>query len=286
MGFNQEWITCNNIRIHITHWEGAGETLLAVHGITSNSMCWQTVATALTPDHRLIAMDLRGRGLSDKPATGYSVDHHIQDIQSLIDQLKLPEVVLIGHSLGAFISLAFAARFPERTKGLILIDGGGSMAPEKWNRVAAAIQPSKERLGKVFASKDAYLAEAMKQAYNQPWNQARADSFLYELESEGNGVRCNIDPEHIKEEATNIRKIKPESFYTDIGCKTMIIRATEGLAGKDDILLPDETVDQMKGKIRETEIVGIEDANHYSILFDPFERRDSAIRDFLSTLRH
>jgi pimeloyl-ACP methyl ester carboxylesterase len=56
-------------------------------------------------------MDLRGRGLSAKPDTGYSVEYHMGDIHALLEEQGIDSVTLLGHSLGAYISLAYAANY-------------------------------------------------------------------------------------------------------------------------------------------------------------------------------
>ena len=65
----------DGIEINLAVWEGAGKSILCVHGITANCRCWDVLADPLTPEYRVIAMDLRGRGASDKPAEGYALDY-------------------------------------------------------------------------------------------------------------------------------------------------------------------------------------------------------------------
>ena len=102
----------DGITLQLAEWPGAGHTIIAIHGLSANSRWWDTVASGLAPQHRVLALDLRGRGHSDKPATGYTLAHHGRDILALLDDLALERVVLMGHSLGAFIAVAFAARYP------------------------------------------------------------------------------------------------------------------------------------------------------------------------------
>ncbi len=66
----------DGVEIALAVWEGKGKTVFCVHGISASSRCWDNVAGALIPQHEVLAMDLRGRGLSEKPASGYSVSHH------------------------------------------------------------------------------------------------------------------------------------------------------------------------------------------------------------------
>src|SRR5512135_3091750 len=131
--------------IQLAVWQGKGKQILCVHGIAANCRFWDCLASALSPHHRIIAMDLRGRGLSDKPRTGYSIECHCKDIAALMDDQGLKRPVLMGHSLGAFISLAFAAWYPERVDRLILADGGGKLSKDQMAKVFAGIKPSLER---------------------------------------------------------------------------------------------------------------------------------------------
>lgn len=267
--------------IQLRIWEGTGKRVICVHGITANCRSWDVVAPALAPRHRVLAMDLRGRGLSDKPARGYSLKQHLRDILCLMDDLGLEQAVLMGHSLGAFISLVFGAEYPERVDRIILVDGGGKLSETQMDNVFAAIKPSLDRLGKVFSSSDAYI-ETMKAApYIQPWSAATENYYLYELEDVEGGVRCNIHPAHIEEEASNIRKVAPEEFYEKVVCRVLILRATEGIVSQDDLLLPESVVEGMLREIPNAKRVDVEHANHYAIVFQPSAVRDRAIMEFL-----
>ena len=216
----------DGVEIQLAEWTGEGKTILCVHGITANCRCWDVMAEALSPTHRVLAMDLRGRGLSDKPHTGYSIDHHIQDIRALLDDLGLDNVVLMGHSLGAFISLAFGATFPDRVDRIILVDGGGKLSAEQLAKVFAGIKPSLDRLGNVFSSFEDYLT-VMKQApFLHPWSSAFDTYYRYEIEDVDGGVCPRSRPEHIQEEAANLGKVDVSNFYPKVQSPTLILRAT------------------------------------------------------------
>ncbi len=273
----------DGVDIQLAEWEGEGKTILCVHGITANCRCWDVMAKALSPAHRVLAMDLRGRGLSGKPATGYSIAHHIRDIRAVLDDLGIDRVVIMGHSLGAFISLVFGATFPDRVDRIVLVDGGGKLSAEQMGKVFAGIKPSLDRLGKVFPSFEAYL-EVMKEApFLHPWSPAFETYFRYEAEDVNGGVRSRVRPEHIQEEAQNLGKVDVSEYYPKIGCQTLILRATEGLLAEDDILLPEEVVERMLGEIPEAMAVTVQGVNHYMIVFQPNDVRDQAILNFLES---
>lgn len=271
----------DGVEIQLAIWEGTGKHILCVHGITANCRCWDVIASALAPRHRVLAMDLRGRGLSDKPPTGYSWEQHLRDIRCLMDDMGLERAVLMGHSLGAFICLAFGAQHPERVDRIILIDGGGKLSEAQMDKVFAGIKPALDRLGQVFPSSDAYI-ETMKQApYIQPWSSVIEGYYRYELKKVEGGVSPNIQPAHIQEESSNIRKVEPDAFYPKVFGKVLILRATKGLLSQDDLLLPEAVVERMVREIPNARRVDVEGTNHYAIVFQPNEVRDRAIRAFL-----
>ena len=271
----------DGIKIQLAIWEGKGKQILSVHGITANSRFWNCLASALSPHHRVIAMDLRGRGLSDKPSTGYSIGNHCKDILALMRDQNLERPVLMGHSLGAFISLVFTARYPKKIDRLILVDGGGKLSKAQMAKVFAGIKPSLDRLGQVFPSFKAYLSQMKQAPYLKPWNSYMETYFRYEVEKVKRGVRSRVHPKHIEEEAKNLGKVDSREFYKKVKVPTLILRATKGMLAEDDLLLPEDVVERMAREIPNARRVDVQGANHFSILFQPNKKRDQAILEFL-----
>jgi len=271
----------DGVEIQLAQWEGEGEAILCIHGITANCRCWDVIADALSPSHRVLAMDLRGRGLSGAPSTGYSMEHHSRDILAVLDDLGLERVVLMGHSLGAFISLVFGAKYSERVDRIILVDGGGKLSEDQLAKVFAGIKPSLDRLGKVLPSFEAYL-DLMKEApFLKNWSQALETYYQYEVEEVAGGVRTRINPVHIEEERINLGKVDISQFYGQISCPVLILRATEGMLAWDDLLLPEDVTERMVREIANATRVDVDGTNHYTIVFQPNGERDRAILEFL-----
>ena len=239
----------NGVEINLAIWEGRGKTILCVHGLTANCRCWDGIASALTPQHRVLAIDLRGRGLSGKPSSGYSITHHCQDIRCLLEDLGLKRVVLMGHSLGAVVSLAYSAQHPEQVERLILVDGAGKLSPEHAKKVFAGIKPSLDRLGQVFPSFEAYVENMKKAPFLRPWSAGFEVYFRHEVEEVLNGVRSRTQGSHIQEEILNLMKFDVEPIYKLVQCPVFILRALEGMLTKEDILLPEEVVEKMSREI-------------------------------------
>jgi pimeloyl-ACP methyl ester carboxylesterase len=272
----------DGIQIQLALWEGREKEILCIHGITANSRFWDCLASALSPKHRVIAIDLRGRGFSDKPPMGYSIEHHCKDVSALMEDLGLDRPVVMGHSLGAFISLVFAAQFPKKVDRLILVDGGGKLSEIQMAKVFTSIKPSLDRLGQIFPSFEAYLT-LMKQApYLQPWNSFMEIYFHYEVEEVEGGVRCRVHPKHIEEEAQNLGRVDTAQLYKKVTTPTLILRATKGMLIEDDLVLPEDVAERMVREMPNAKRFDLEGTNHYTILFEPNAVRDKAILKFLS----
>ncbi|MBI2552970.1 MAG: alpha/beta fold hydrolase, partial [Candidatus Rokubacteria bacterium] len=80
-----EKVSVNGLSLAVQDWPGKGPAVVCIHGLTANHTCWQSMADILAPDYRLIAYDLRGRGDSDKPKSGYSLADHAADLLGLLD---------------------------------------------------------------------------------------------------------------------------------------------------------------------------------------------------------
>jgi len=209
------------------------------------------------------------------------MEHHCRDILAVLDDLGLERVVLMGHSLGAFISVVFGAKYPERVDSIILVDGGGKLSENQIVKVFSGIKPSLDRLGKVFPSFEAYL-DFMKEApFIKNWSQALETYYQYEVEEISGGVRTNINPDHIEEERVNLGKVDISLSYGKISCPVLILRATEGMLALDDVLLPEDVTQRMVREIANARRVDVNGTNHYSIIFEPNGERDQAIREFL-----
>lgn len=110
---------------------GKGAPLVFVHGFPLSSAAWQKQIDAFQSTHRVIALDLRGFGGSDARPGPVAMAQYAVDLRELLDQLAVGPVVLIGHSMGGYVALAFAREFPELLRGLTLVGTkAGNDTPE------------------------------------------------------------------------------------------------------------------------------------------------------------
>ncbi len=101
--------------------EGEGPVLLFIHGFCGSADYFEHVIPALTPEFRCIAPDLRGHGQSDAPPGPWTIDQIAEDIAHLVYELTENDIVMFGHSLGGYATLAFAEKYMTRLSGFGLI---------------------------------------------------------------------------------------------------------------------------------------------------------------------
>ena len=272
----------DGVGIQLAVWKGEGNDIFCIHGLSANCRCWDRMVSGLEPEFRVLAMDLRGRGLSDKPHKGYSIDQHVKDVEGVLKDQGLTTVTLMGHSLGAYISLAFAARYPTLVNKLILVDGGGSLPDSRWDKIDQAIKPSIDRLGRVFPSYEDYTAPLKQARFLGPWTGFLETYFRYEIETHDGGIRSRTPVGPIREEVANIRSFDISKTYPAISCPVLILRATEGILSEEDMVLPSDGANRMVREIKHAKSVDLPGTNHYSILFGENEIRDRTILAFLS----
>jgi pimeloyl-ACP methyl ester carboxylesterase len=124
---SQRFEPAPGLRIHYTD-EGNrnGRTLIFVHGFAASVHAWRPWIERLRSDHRLIAIDLPGHGLTEAPADyRASLDSNAELVGKLADHVGVARFVLAGNSMGGAVSLVFAMKHPERLEGLVLVDAAG-----------------------------------------------------------------------------------------------------------------------------------------------------------------
>jgi len=273
-------VQSNGVSLAVHEWPGTGSAVVCVHGLTANHTCWASIADILSPDHRVIAYDLRGRGDSEKPPQGYSLQIHCQDLVGLLDHLKLKRAVIAGHSLGAHIGLAFAVRFPRRVSKLVLVDGGIDVRPGILDSLAPAIK----RLGVEFPSWEAFLqtVQGLPMLAGR-WNDYLERYFRYDVETlPGGAVRSKAAVHAIEEELTNLRRERLWVYHHQVKCPTLILRAPDGLLTATDCLMTQEEAQAMAHAIPKSRLVVVPNTNHYTVLMGHNPKVKTALRRFLT----
>lgn len=107
------------IDIHFSE-KGAGRALVLLHGFLENRTMWDSLTGTLSKRFRVVAIDLPGHGQT--PCLGYvhTMEEMADAVKAVLDHLGLRRYVMVGHSMGGYVTLAFAERYPDHLKGFTL----------------------------------------------------------------------------------------------------------------------------------------------------------------------
>lgn len=172
------FVETNGIRLHVVEHAGDGPPLVLMPGLTGNARFFDAVvAEGLAPAFTVLALDLRGRGRSDKPATGYTMADHAADVLGLLDALGLERVVLGGHSFGGLLACLVATTVPERVERCLILDAPLFTARPSQHRVVEQLGPTLARLDQETSSWEEYLASIKAQPYYDGWWDPRIEAY-------------------------------------------------------------------------------------------------------------
>ena len=272
-----KYIHANNIRLHYLYFEGEQPTILFMHGLTANAHAFDgLIAAGLSPAFNVISVDLRGRGESDAPDTGYTMKEHAADIIGLMDALKIKQVILAGHSFGGFLALYLANFYPDRVDKLILMDAAANMHP----KTKEMLGPALGRLGQKFDSFDVYIQKVKSAPYLQFWDEQMLSYYKADVKDNGDGtVSCIPQPAHMMEAVVKGSLGEPWLDYLKTVEQPAILINATGVYTMGAALLPEEnameTVEMMKNCIY-AKVSG----NHQTMLYG------EGAKEIVSVIKH
>jgi pimeloyl-ACP methyl ester carboxylesterase len=119
--FHARDVKVNGTTIHV-RVGGSGPAVVLLHGYGETGDMWAPLATALAPDHTVVVTDLRGMGLSSKPASGFTKMNQATDVADVLDALKIQRADVVAHDIGNMVAFAMAEKYPTRVTKLVVID--------------------------------------------------------------------------------------------------------------------------------------------------------------------
>ncbi|GAC1684019.1 MAG: alpha/beta fold hydrolase [Candidatus Dormibacteraceae bacterium] len=258
-------------------WPGTGPAIVAIHGLTASHVNFIGIAERLAGRRPVLAFDLRGRGQSDKPATGYGMRQHALDVAAAMRSLGLGRSVVLGHSMGAYIGTALAVEAPELVAGLVMLDGGYLLdLPANFDPdllLDTLLKPQVERLRTTYHSRAAYIEfwrglPAFPAADWGPWVEAYLE---YDLGGEPPALRARVAELAVREDFRSMaQKQEVKQRLLAISCPVMVVRAQDGVASGQPPIIPDQVMAEIRECIPSVEEHRIPGTTHYTIaLADP-----------------
>jgi pimeloyl-ACP methyl ester carboxylesterase len=260
------------------HGDERAPLVLALPGLTANLACFDYLGERLGgSDLQLVALDLRGRGLSDAgPPGSYGWPAHAADVFAVADGLGAGRFAVIGWSMGGIVAMAMASQDSSRLERVALIDVATTAEPD-W---APLIKMSVDRLAAIVPSRQAYLDAVKGLGLIDPWSEYWDRYFEYELEDVEGGVRVRTRRQAALEDFEYGFDHDCAEWWPRLTMPVLLLRATRPLLpGSGCFIVKEHQRDAFARAVPQARVVEV-DANHYTIAMQDTAVR--ALKDFLS----
>lgn len=279
---HDRFATVRGLVVHYLDYPGPEPAIVLLHGLSANANEFGGLLDeGLADAHRVIAPDLRGRGRTDKPGTGYSMREHADDVIALLDHLELEKVVMGGHSFGALLAIFIAANYPERVSRVVVIDAAIVFHPD----TEELLRPSLARLARILPSADAYIAEQKSAPHvARAWDTALEGYYRAELKHNDDGTAQALTSAAAVEQA--LRAVGAEDWsklVSNVRHPVLLLNAGGGYGPPGSPpLVPPEHARMTAALFPDGTYVPVP-GNHLTMVFGPNARVVSAeIEKFLS----
>lgn len=229
------FVEVDGLKLNYQEWgpPGASAGVVLVHGLGSSCHIWDLVAPVLGQHSvRVVALDQRGHGESDQPDTGYDFGTVVKDLAGFVDAVGLREPsILVGHSWGASVVLHYAARYPERTAGVALVDGGTGSPGERWSWEEAEQRMRPPDLDGMLWSE---LLERMTRN-NGAYAESRAEAIgrtLFHIDADGRVQRRFRIPNHMQV-VRAMWEQRPAEVFARVKSPLLILPARQTTDGQE-----------------------------------------------------
>ena len=274
--YRTEWVPVNGGNLQVGLWgptDRQAPTVLLIHGVTASHKAWGMVAQAL-PGVRVIAPDLRGRGRSNQLPGPYGMPVHAADLARVAQHFSAGPIPVIGHSMGAFVSLVFADLYPHLVSSLLLVDGGLPLqVPEGLDDeqiIDAVLGPAAQRLSMTFESVAAYQQFWKPHpAFVDNWNDVANEYIEYVLDGAAPQLRPATKYQALAEDTAELhRGASLFQALEELRHPVTFLRSPKGLMGAEPGLYTAEYVQSWAQKLHGLKTEEVPRTNHYTIVMD------------------
>jgi 3-oxoadipate enol-lactonase len=257
-------IEVNGIQIDYKD-QGAGLPVVFIHAFPLNQTMWDDQLHEFRTVYRTITLDLRGFGNSEVPPGPYLMDRMAADVRGLMSALDIEEAVLVGLSMGGYVSLAFYRNYPGAVRGMVLADTRATADTHEARKRRLDSAEKAEREGASAVADDTLpLLLGRSTIEHKP-----------EVVSRVRGMIEANSPAGIAAAQRGMAE-RPDSTYILAG----IDRPTLIIVGSEDSLTPVAEAEALRNGIPHSQLCLIKDAGHLTNLEQPAEF-NSALSEFL-----
>lgn len=273
--FRIQNIPLEDVTLHV-RIGGKGPAVVLLHGFGDTGDMWAPLATDLARDHTVVVPDLRGMGLSSIPESGYDKKTQAADIRAVLAALGIEHSVVIGHDIGTMVAYAYAARYPQLTDRLVVMDAPVPGIPP-WNDIVRSPMlwhfdfggPDAERL--VAGRERIYL--------DRFWNEFAGDPSKVDEETRQHYAALYARPGAMRAAFAQFRSIRQDEVDNKASLATRLTMPVLAIGGEKSFG-SNEAIVMRNAANKVTEVV-IPGAGHWLIEETPTQTIQ-AIRDFIA----
>lgn len=243
--------------------------LICLHGTSGNSKHWNRLAHFLESSYRVIALDQRGHGESEKPDSGYDTLNLMHDLETFIDKLGISKFSLLGASLGSRVATMYAANHPDVVERLVLIELSFAMPEE------AKMRMIRGQLSKPTYFNSSEDALAYSKATRPEWSdEMHKDAMAQDLLTDRDGRL--VWAYSIQAAVKCLEQADSDQWddLVNIRCPTLLVR------GEKSNVLTKPTAEKILAIVKDCKFVQIANAAH-GVARDNPKQLNQAVSDFL-----
>ena len=220
-----------NTKISFTD-DGKGTAVLLLHGFLENKTMWDKYVSALCKNHRIITIDLLGHGETECFGYVHTMEDQADMIFAVLISLRIRKIVLVGHSMGGYVALAFAELYPDYVKGLFLLNTSSRADSDerKINRDRAIKAVKQNHTNFVRISITNLFSEDNREVLVKEIEKVKLQALKTPLQ----GIVASLEGMKIRKDREVLLHFAPYPIQLVLG-------------EKDGVLIYPETIDQIEG---------------------------------------
>ena len=263
MLMKESFVMAGDAFLHIAD-SGKGEKcVVLLHGYLESLYVWDDFLPLITPEVRVITVDIPGHGISDPIAEVHSMELMAGVIHDMLDALGIERVTLVGHSMGGYISLAFCEKYPERLDGVVLLSSSPMADTEQ------KIENRRREITLVRAGKKDVLAAVAPETGFAVQNRKRLKDYIEDL----------VEQVHMTEEDGIVALLEGMIARKD---QNDMLRSSSVrqlfILGKHDNYIPEEAARVFVEANPQAEVVWLENSGHMGFIEEPQACAEALLR--------
>lgn len=223
--------TFKNTKISYTE-QGKGTAVVLLHGFLENQSMWDAFVPEFSKKYRVITIDLLGHGQTDCLGYVHSMEDQADMVHHVLHELKIRKAILVGHSMGGYVALAFAELYPDNMKGLVLLNSTSRADSDerKINRDRAIVAVKQNYTAFVRMSIANLFSENNRERLAEQIEKVKIEALKTPLQ----GIVASLEGMKIRNDREVILHFAPYPIQLILG-------------KKDGVLIYEDNLEQMEG---------------------------------------